>query len=74
MCLSVCVSDVDKAWAKFRQKKYTSFIITEGVGEDGEPIETIEDTVNDLSKFNNILYVVHCAADIFIGFIQKPLS
>ena len=58
MCLSVCVSDVDKAWAKFRQKKYTSFIITEGVGEDGEPIETIEDTVNDLSKFNNIFYVV----------------
>ena len=67
MCLSVFVSDVDKAWAKFRQKKYTSFIITEGVGEDGEPFETIEDTVNDLSKFNNILYVV-------LGFIQKPLS
>ena len=52
------MSDVDKAWAKFRQKKYTSFIITEGVGEDGEPIETIEDTVNDLSKLNNILCVV----------------
>ena len=52
VCLYFCVSDVDQAWAKFRQKKYTSFIITEGVGEDGEPIETIEDTITQLSKFN----------------------
>ena len=52
VCLYICVSDVDQAWAKFRQKKYTSFIITEGVGEDGEPIETIEDTITQLSKFN----------------------
>ena len=51
VCLSVGVSDVNKAWARFRQQKYTSFVVVEGVGEDGDPIETIEDTVSDISKF-----------------------
>ena len=51
VCLSVCLSDVNSAWAKFRREKYTSFVITEGVGDDGEPVETIEDNINTLSKF-----------------------
>ncbi|KAL5257141.1 hypothetical protein ACHWQZ_G012169 [Mnemiopsis leidyi] len=50
VCLSVCLSDVNSAWAKFRREKYTSFVITEGVGDDGEPVETIEDNINTLKR------------------------
>lgn len=51
VCVSVGLADVNKAWARFRQKKYTSFVVVEGVGDDGEPIETIEDTVSEISTF-----------------------
>ena len=52
VCLSVGddAADARSAWARFRQRKYSDPIVTEGVGEDGEPIEIVEDNIITLSK------------------------